>query len=81
MIKDTMCFESFCDFYDRREYIKGAYAELSRGNKKLYKYYVYSRRILKDKTCDLIWEYLNSHDGEEFINCVCNLSKERSKYL
>ena len=81
MVRDSMCFDTFCDFYDRREYIRAAYIGLDKHDKTLYKYYVYSRRILKDKVCDMIWEYLNSYEGEEFVNSVCDLSKERSKYL
>ncbi len=81
MVKESMCFDTFCDFYDRREYIRAAYVELNKGDKTLYKYYVYSRRILKDKTCDIIWEYLNSCDGEERVICIGNLNKEHSKYI
>lgn len=81
MVKDSMCFDTFCDFYDRREYIRASYIELGKHDKVLYKYYVYSRRVLKDKACDMIWEYLNSCEGDELVDCICNLSKERSKYL
>lgn len=81
MIKENMRFVNFCDFYDRRFFIRKLYLNLSSDNKQLYKYYVYSRRVLKDKVCDIIWEYLNVMDDEGFINQGELLDKERSKYL
>lgn len=81
MVRESMCFDNFCDFYDRREYIRASYVALPKREKALYKYYVYSRRVLRDKACDAIWEYLNSHDGEDRVVCIGNLNREHSKYL
>lgn len=81
MIRENMRFVNFCDFYDRRVFIRTLYIDLSSENKQLYKYYVYSRRILKDKVCDMIWEYLNVVDDEGLETQIGLLDKERSKYL
>lgn len=80
MVRDNMCFEDFCTFYARREFIRQLYITLPRHEKVTYKYYVYSRRVLKEKVCDMIWEYLNVVDGNEMVMCSLNLRKEYERY-
>ena len=53
---------------------------LSLEEKYVYKYYVYSRRLLREKTCDLIWEYLNVIDEIELAILQELLKDERFKY-
>ena len=81
MIKSNMCFDNFCDFYGKKELLRALYQRLSSGDKINYKYYVYSRRILKEKVCDMIWEYLNAIDGEDCDKKQDILLGERNKYL
>lgn len=64
MIKDDMKFIGYINFYKMRYAIKYKYNNLSKSDKVLYKYYVYSRRQLREYTCDLIWCFLND---DEFI--------------
>lgn len=81
MIKENLKFSNFSDFYIKRCFIKEKYNNLSTYDKTLYKYYVYSRRYLREKTCDAIWEYLNSRDEEELFVCETYLKKENMRYF
>ena len=81
MIKNNMCFNDFCDFYSRRKFIREMYKNLSSDDKVIYKYYVYSRRVMKEKVCDMIWEFINAFDEEEYIIKEEKLYQEREKYL
>ena len=76
MIRPSMCFDGFCDFYCRRKHIRATYAYLSRDEKMNYKYYVYSRRILRERLCDMIWGYLTTEDDEELSNYLSLLDAE-----
>lgn len=64
MVYDNMKFFGYRGFYDNRYKFKGLYEHLSMTDKYLYKYYVYSRRYLKERTCNIIWEFLNATDDE-----------------
>lgn len=64
MVYDTMKFLGYRSFYDNRYVIKELYERLSTSDKYLYKYYVYSRRYLKERSCNIIWEFLNATDDE-----------------
>ena len=81
MIIERMYFSNFCDFYDRRKMIKHTYMALPLYERQLYKHYVYSRRYLKEKICDYMWEFLNATDDTECMIAASNLGKEYSKYL
>ena len=80
MVKYSMRFDGIVDFYERKERIRHSYLSLTTREKYEYKYYVYSRRILKDKSCDAIWEYLNYIEPQEMISPVIELRKEYVKY-
>ena len=80
MIKASLRFDDFCDFYDRKNHIKEAYIKLSGNDKCIYKYYVYSRRIIKERICDIIWGFLNAEDTEELVIYSSQLRSERGKY-
>ena len=80
MIKESMCFANFNDFYSRKKIIRTLYNSSSLYDKGIYKYYIYSRRYLREKVCDIIWEYLNASDDTELMICASNLGKEYSKY-
>lgn len=81
MIRHSMCFDGFCDFYNRRLFIRATYGVLNRDEKAIYKYYVYSRRILRERTCDCIWGYINAEDKEEIELYSQKLEEERNRYL
>ena len=80
MIRPSMCFDGFCDFYHRRVHIRATYAYLSRDEKTNYKYYVYSRRILRERLCDMIWGYVTAEDDEELSNYSSLLNTEYTRY-
>ena len=80
MSKDSMRFANFSDFYARKKIIRTIYNNSSQYDKCVYKYYIYSRRYLREKVCDMIWEYLNVVDDTELMYCASNLGKEYSKY-
>ena len=81
MVRHSMSFDDFCDFYNRRIIIKAAYGTLSKEEKTVYKYYVYSRRLLREKACDSIWGYINAEDEEELILYSSRLEEEHKRYL
>ena len=76
MVKETMKFSSYNDFYERREKIRELYDKLCASDKTVYKYYVYSRRYIAEKKCDAMWAYINNLDHVDMINCLEYLEKE-----
>lgn len=80
MIKEEMKFAGYKAFFEQKERIKIMYNNLTRKEKELYKYYVYSRRQLTNYTCDLIWQFLNNAPNDAFIIEETTLKKECSKY-
>lgn len=73
MVKEDMKFIGYRSFYKMRYEIKKKYEGLSKNDKIIYKYYVYSRRQLKEYTCDLIWCFLNDEENitEETLKLEC----------
>lgn len=63
MVKASMTFVNFKDFYKNAEYIKKQFEELSIDEKIIYKLYVYSNRLLREHVADKVWEYLNEPLG------------------
>lgn len=80
MINDNMKFNGFPDFYNRKDIISGLYANLTIDEKVIYKYYVYSRRYLRERTCDAIWEYINAATIEELMDAEMHLYQEAGRY-
>ena len=80
MIDDNMRFNGFPDFYSRKDIISGLYIRLSAHDKAVYKYYVYSRRYLRERTCDAIWEYINAATVEELMDAAMHLNQEYVRY-
>ena len=80
MIYDNMKFNSFPDFYDRKDIILNRYSNLTTGDKMLYKNYVYSKRYLRERTCDAIWEYINAVTIEELMDADMHLYQEAGRY-
>lgn len=66
MVSPSMIFYNFFDFYENAERIKLQYVSLSVEQKKVYKLYVYSNRLLKEFLADKIWEYLNEPLGSAY---------------
>lgn len=66
MVSPSMMFYNFFDFYENAERIKIEYVSLSVEQKKVYKLYVYSNRLLKEFLADKIWEYLNEPLGSAY---------------
>lgn len=64
MVRDVMMFSSFDDFYIKKDVIKAMYSKIPRGDKMVYKYYLYSRRYIKERLCDIMWEFVNELDVE-----------------
>lgn len=80
MIHDNMRFNGFLDFYARKDILSALYANLTISDKFLYKYYVYSRRYLRERTCDAIWEYINAATLEELSDAETMLCQEYVRY-
>lgn len=81
MVREKMKFIGYRDFYKKHELIKGLYTHLDKNDKRIYKYYVYSRRQLRECTCDLIWRFLNDTDEfDEFTITEDMLYDECFKY-
>ena len=66
MVRQSMIFYNFNDFYRHCDYIKKQYVLLSTYDKIVYKMYVYSNRILSEKLANIIWEYLNEPFGSVY---------------
>ena len=75
-----MRFNGFSDFYDKKDALANLYNNLRTDDKILYKYYVYSRRYLRERTCDAIWEYLNAATLEELMDADLRLCQESVRY-
>lgn len=73
MVREDMKFIGYRAFYKVRYHIQEKYEMLSKCDKVIYKYYVYSRRQLKEYTCDLIWGFLNDDENvtEELLKIEC----------
>lgn len=69
MIRESMKFIGYLAFYEQKDRIRAEYLKLTRDDKVLYKYYVYSRRKIRECTCDLIWQFLNNlePDAADFV--------------
>lgn len=80
MIRDCMRFIDFADFYRRKDRITTMYWDLKYDDKVIYKYYIYSRRRIREKVCDAMWEYLNAGTIEELADANSRLSKEYDRY-
>ena len=48
--------------------------------KRMYKYYVYSHRHIKEYSCDLIWGFLNNDGMDEYEVTEEHLFNEAVKY-
>ena len=73
MVREDMKFIGYRAFYKVRYSIKEKYDMLCKCDKVVYKYYVYSRRQMKEYTCDLIWGFLNSDETvtNEMLKVEC----------
>ena len=80
LMKENMYFNDFVEFYAKKKIIRTQFINMMRDERETYKYYIYSKRILSIKVCDMIWEYLNAIDDEEMMWCMSNLGKEYSKH-
>lgn len=80
MVNPQLTFITYRSFYERSRIIRAIYQELSNDEKYVYKYYVYSRRLLHEKTCDAIWEYINAEDDFNILVARAKLVDELSKY-
>lgn len=80
MFDPRLTFYTFRSFYERSEIIRAVYNTMSVSEKYMYKYYVYSRRSLSEKTCDVIWEYINAEDDFILLVLRSELAKELHKY-
>ena len=62
IIDVNLQFNSFTDFYQRKDIIKKQYKKLSYKEKRIYKFYVYSTCFAKEDRKDIMWEFLNADD-------------------
>lgn len=81
MISDNVKFSNFADFYSKRYLIRDVYSRMYTNDKIIYKYYVYSRRYLKERICDIIWEFLNACDDTELELYDTKLNRESMRYF
>lgn len=81
MISDCIKFSNFADFYGKRYLVRDVYSHMYLNDKVIYKYYVYSRRYLKERVCDMIWEFLNACDETELEIYDMQLNRESMRYF
>lgn len=78
MLDKRLLFIGYMSFYENADFIKKTYKCMPDDKKYVYKYYVYAQRYLSEKTCNLIWTFLNSDD--ELEECLKQeLFKEQFK--
>lgn len=75
-----MRISGFKDFYERRNILATKYLFLSTEERMVYKWYIYSRRYIREKLCDAMWEYLNAATIEELADASARLSQGYAKY-
>lgn len=80
MIRDDIKFVGVRDFYKRCDYIRSIYSLLKSEDKMVYKYYLYSKRHIREYTCDIMWEFLNEEFDGDFIRIRDRLYEETYKY-
>lgn len=67
IVNEIMKFETYNDFFDRREMIKRCFDKLDMQHRQIYRYYLYANRQMSTTKLDLIWEYLaEPSDSEDF---------------
>ena len=80
MISPSVRFIGFKEFCRKCGYIKMIYQQMLYREKRVYKYYVYSHRHIKECSCDLIWGFLNDDGIDDFCVTEEQLKKEAVKY-
>ena len=80
MISPSVRFIGFKEFCNKCGYIKMVYKHMLYREKRMYKYYVYSHRHIKEYSCDLIWGFLNNDGMDEFEVTEEQLRSEAFKY-
>ena len=58
IVKVSMQFVNFKDFYEKADTILYEFSKLSLNEKRIYKMYLYSNSFIKLKLLDKMWEYL-----------------------
>ncbi len=66
IIKGSMTFDTFDDFYERRGLIKKRFNESDAVYKEVYRLYIFANRVLTVQKADLIWEYLVEPSDSEY---------------
>lgn len=66
IIKGSMTFDTFNDFYERRLLIKKRFKDASYGYKEVYRLYIFANRTLSSQKAELIWEYLMEPSDSEY---------------
>lgn len=80
MLDERLLFIGYMSFYNNMDFIKKIFNSLDRNDRYIYKYYIYAQRYLDEKTCDLIWRYLNSIDELQERQLVEELSRRLSRF-
>lgn len=80
MLDDRLLFIGFMSFYRDMDFIKSVYIRLPMQSKYIYKYYIYAQRYLDEKTCDLIWLFLNAEEGKGEMLLRDELFNRQSKF-
>ena len=80
MLDERLLFIGYMSFYNNMDFIKKIFNSLDRNDRYIYKYYIYAQRYLDEKTCDLIWRYLNSIDELQERQLVEELSHRLSRF-
>ena len=66
IIKGSMTFDTFNDFYERRLLIKRRFRDASDGYKEVYRLYIFANRTLSSQKAELIWEFLVEPNDSEY---------------
>lgn len=79
VIDERMRFETYNDFYIRKNIIRELFLELTDDKREIYRYYIYANRLLSDMKADGIWEFLAAIDVDEYSESIGRLRRYYNK--
>lgn len=77
MFDDSLGFNTYNDFFKRRQNIKKKFKLMGDKERKIYRMYLYAQRDFSTNQVDLIWEYLNEPDSSIF----CPTTEQLKQYF
>ena len=78
-IRNELCFLTYNDFVRNARILKLFYDAMEDDAKIFYKWYVYANIHMDESFKNLVWNYLNSNEEEDYNNLIDNVKKYKVK--